>query len=91
MKDLPKHLFAYKRTPEFEENSIPKGLRRGHATKAGTWALIVVLEGRLLYRILEPAAEELILTPKISGVVEPTVRHEVEAIGEVRFYVEFYQ
>jgi hypothetical protein len=49
----------------------------------------VVLEGELLYRILDPAVEETWLRPGVDGVVEPTVRHEVEAPGPVRFYVEF--
>jgi tellurite resistance-related uncharacterized protein len=47
------------------------------------------LEGRLLYRILEPELEELVLAPGQNGVVEPEVLHEVEPIGEVRFFVEF--
>ena len=55
------------------------------------WAKIVVLEGRLRYRILEPVIREFELWPSRPDVVEPEVPHEVEAIGEVRFYVEFYR
>ena len=51
---------------------------------------IVVLEGTLLYRILEPEVEEILLSPNRCGVVEPTVRHEVVPSTEVRFYVEFH-
>jgi tellurite resistance-related uncharacterized protein len=80
---------AYRRTPEFSESTIPAALRRHHATKAGVWARIHVIEGSLRYRILEPAGSEYILTPERPGVVEPEVPHEVEAIGGVRFYVEF--
>ena len=89
MKALPTDVVAYKRTPEVHEDTIPAALRHAHDTKAGTWGRIVVLEGELLYRILEPAVEETWLRPGVDGVVEPTVRHEVEAPGPVRFYVEF--
>jgi tellurite resistance-related uncharacterized protein len=66
------------------------GLLRSHRTKDGTWARIVVLEGALTYRILEPAIEEMVLTPERHGVVEPMIRHEVVPGPGVRFYVEFY-
>lgn len=91
MKTLPDNFLPYKRTPEFTDTSVPDGLLRSHTTKAGVWGKIVVLEGLLLYRILEPAVEENWLDPTRFGVVEPTVKHEVEPRGTVRFYVEFYR
>ncbi|MCZ6832042.1 MAG: DUF1971 domain-containing protein [Gammaproteobacteria bacterium] len=91
MKDLPAEVTSYKRTPEFTNETVPKGLVRAHQTKAGTWGKIVVLEGQLRYRILEPEHEEVDLSPEKHGVVEPTVLHEVEPLGKVRFYVEFYR
>ena len=91
MKALPGRLAPYARTPEFSERSIPANLRRSHRTRAGTWAKIVVLEGRLRYRILEPEIEEVELSPDKPGIVEPEVPHEVEPPGTARFYVEFYR
>lgn len=91
MKNLPPGVSSYKSTPEFTNETVPKGLLRAHQTKEGTWGKIVVLEGQLSYRILEPELEELVLSKEKSGVVEPTVLHEVEPIGEVKFYVEFYR
>lgn len=91
MKTLPSDVVAYKRTPEFMATTVPAGLLRSHSTKAGTWGLIVVLEGALTYRILEPVVEEVRLGPSTCGVVEPTVRHEVVPEPGVRFYVEFYR
>jgi tellurite resistance-related uncharacterized protein len=90
MRSLPGDAVAYKRTAEFTHSSVPSGLLRIHSTKDGTWAKIVVLEGSLTYRILEPAIEEVVLTPECHGVVEPTIRHEVVPSPGVRFYVEFY-
>lgn len=85
---LPDGLRPYKRTPVFDQTSLPAGLRRAHRTKPGVWAVIHVLEGRLRYRILEPAGER-ILSPDTPGIVEPDQPHEVEPIGPVRFFVEF--
>ncbi len=86
---LPAGLVAYKRTAIFDESTMPAGLRRGHRTKDGVWGLIRVLDGRLRYRILEPLSEE-ILDSERYGVVWPAQSHEVEPIGAVRFFVEFY-
>lgn len=91
MKALPSTVSPYRQTPVFDENSVPAGLLKSHSTKMGVWGKIIVLEGELLYRILEPDIEDINLTPKTFGVVEPTVKHEVVPAQRVRFYVEFYQ
>jgi len=91
MNSLPPNVFPYKRTPEFTESTVPAGLLRSHNTKDGVWGTIVVLEGTLLYRILEPQVEEILLSSNRCGVVEPTVRHEVVPSAGVRFYVEFHR
>lgn len=51
----------------------------------------MVLDGRLVYRVLEPELREYRLAPGCHGVVEPQVAHEVEPDGPVRFYVEFHR
>jgi tellurite resistance-related uncharacterized protein len=89
MKTLPASVRAYRRTPEFTEDTIPAGLRRDHTTKTGVWGRICVLEGALVYHILEPEPEDVLLDADCDGVVEPEVPHFVEAAGRVRFYVEF--
>ena len=89
MKTLPLGAVPYLRTREFCEATVPARLRRRHTTKSGVWGRICVVQGSLRYRILEPEAEEHVLTPGHPGVVEPEIPHEVEPIGEVRFFVEF--
>jgi tellurite resistance-related uncharacterized protein len=91
MKSLPDNVKNYKSTPQFTQDTVPKGLLRAHQTKEGTWGKIVVLSGKLSYRILEPELEEIELSPDKFGVVEPTVLHEVEPLGELCFHVEFYR
>jgi len=90
MKSLPENVVAYKRTPEFDQNSVPTGLLNNHQTKEGVWGKIVVMSGKLQYTIQQPF-EEIALDSNKYGVVEPTVLHQVKPIGPVRFYVEFYQ
>ena len=90
MKSLPDNVVAYKRTPEFDESSIPTGLLNNHQTKEGVWGKIVVLSGKLLYTIQDPF-EEILLDSNKYGVVEPTVLHQVKPMGQVSFFVEFYQ
>lgn len=91
MKQLPSTVAPYKRTPEFDEQTVPKGLLHEHQTKESVWGTIVVLEGRLEYTITEPLSEVIILAPGTVGIVEPTVRHQVKPLGKVRFYVEFHR
>ena len=91
MKVLPENVTAYARTATFSARTVPEKLLKSHRTKAGTWAKIVILEGSLRYRILEPEMREFDLSPDRHGVVEPQAPHEIEALGDVRFYVEFYR
>jgi len=86
---LPAGLKAYKRTPIFDECTLPAGLRREHRTKAGVWALIHVTYGALRYRVLDPFHEE-ILTKERPGVVWPGQLHEVEPVGSMGVFVEFF-
>lgn len=90
MKPLPKTVVAYRRTPTFTEATLPEGLKRDHATKAGVWGLIHVEAGRLRYRIAATGEVADIEPGDQIGVIEPEVTHRVEPIGAVRFFVEFY-
>lgn len=86
---LPDGLEAYRRTDEFTEQTLPAALRRNHSTKAGVWALIHVLEGRLRYCV--PSwNHDVVLEPGAPGIVAPQVEHFVEPHGSVRLFVEFH-
>ncbi len=91
VKELPENVMPYKRTPEFTEQTVPQGLLTRHKTRTATWGEIVVLEGSLTYRILLPEEKAYRLVPGHSGIIEPTVLHEVDPDGEVRFYIQFYR
>lgn len=91
MKELPESVSSYSKSPEFTEETVPAALLKAHQTKGGTWGKINVSEGRLIYRILEPEVEEILLSSEVYGVVEPTILHEVEPDGKVRFHIEFFR
>lgn len=88
--ELPDHFIPYKRTTEFNEESVPAALRKDHSTKTGVWAKITVTRGKLLYRV--PAlGKETELSVDRLGIVLPEVLHNVEPLGSASFFVEFYK
>lgn len=89
--ELPTGFVAYQRTAEFDEGSVPQGLRKNHTTKPGVWALIHVMSGRLRYCIEALGGRELMLEPGAPGVVAPEVPHHIEHDGPVRFFVAFHR
>ncbi len=90
MNAIPDHVSPYRRTPEFNQDSLPDVWRGPHSTKKQVWGRIVVLEGRLLLVLMNPE-EQLYLDPDHNGVVAPRMSHLVKPLGPVRFYVEFYR
>lgn len=91
MKILPENLTEFKRTSEFTGDTVPKGLLKNHKTPTGTWAVINILSGSLIYRILEPEVEKIELSKSNPGIIEPDILHEVKLIGDVKFFVAFYK
>lgn len=89
--EWPEGFVPYKKTPVFDENSVPKGLRNSHSTKLGTWGKIHVQEGQLRYCIEEPTPQTFLLTPQQQGIVVPEMLHHVEPIEQVSFFVEFHK
>ena len=88
--ELPDDFEPYKRTPQFDQASVPAALTRDHQTKAGVWARIRVERGRLRY-VVESLAVDIEITSEEDGIVVPEVPHFVEPLGEVVFSVEFYR
>jgi tellurite methyltransferase len=86
--ELPENLTYYKSTPDFNEATMPAGLRKDHTTKTGTWGLIKVNEGQLSYVV---GVEKKLLSPSEVGVVVPNMAHSVQPVGPVVFCVEFYR
>ena len=88
-REVPAGYEPYRRTPEFDENTIPEALLRHHSTKRGVWARIHVLRGTLEYCILAPFDSRESLSPLAPGIILPEVEHHVATRGPVSFFVEF--
>lgn len=85
--EWPDDLVFSRRTRTFDETTVPAGLLKDHSTKTGTWGLVCVEHGELLYIAGD---HRQTLTPDQKGIVVPNMSHKVEAQGEVSFFVEFY-
>lgn len=82
----PKNVVRHKRTPVFDETSIPAGLLKDHATKESVWGVIHVTADQLGYFVPERNIDE-VLDARNEGVILPTELHRVEPVGNVSFFV----
>lgn len=88
--EIPEGFRAYRRTPTFDEKTLPAALRSKHTTKVAVWGMIHVMSGQLRYRIFTEPLREEILTPEKPGIVPAEIEHDVTPLGSVRFFVEFF-
>lgn len=89
--EWPDGYAAFRRTPEFNEATVPLGLTSEHATKRGVWARIHVVSGMLLYHVSAPINRSFQVEPASNAIIVPEVRHRVEPDGPVRFFIEFWR
>jgi tellurite resistance-related uncharacterized protein len=79
----------YKSTPVFDEGSLPAALRSEHRTKAGTWGLLRVIEGKLTLVFVDPP-REVAVCPGRPAVIPPQDTHYVVLDGAMRMQVDFF-
>ena len=72
----------------FNERTLPNALRHEHATKAGVWGVVRVLEGSLRLRFED--GREQRLDAGNAAVVRPQEVHWVELVEKVQVQIEFY-
>ena len=88
-KVLPVGLETYGRWPDFTPDNLPPRLQAAHATKAGTWGILHVLESKILYQLEAPFEGEQSAAAGERIVIESEVPHHVKFIEPGRFFVEF--
>src|SRR5688572_7957819 len=88
-KEIPAGYAPYRRTPVYDESTIPSGLLRDHSTRRGVWARIHVTQGSLDYYVHAPFHSHERLSPMCIGIVIPEVEHHIATHGPVSFFVEF--
>jgi tellurite resistance-related uncharacterized protein len=92
MPTLPTNVTSYKRTPNFTQATVPRGLLKDHSTKAGTWGVLTVLSGALYYHItLTQSSQSYALAVDVAGIIVPEQKHYIELTGEAEYYLEFYR
>ena len=91
MKQVPADFVAYARTSLFTQETLPQSLREAHSTKPGVWAKIHLESGQVRFVDHSHQDELTLLSPELTGVVEPETLHHVEPIGNVQMYLEFYR
>ncbi|MCH4091184.1 DUF1971 domain-containing protein [Acetobacter sp.] len=79
----------YRITSEFNAITLPAGLRQRHATKAGVWAVIRILEGTATLVYVD-TGEVRHLTSCEPGLIKPEQTHYLKLSGLVRLKLEFY-
>lgn len=88
---LPPNFESYGRSPDFTPENLPAKLQSAHSTKAGTWGLLHVLEGKIRYQLEAPYEGEQLAAAGEKVVIEAEVPHHVEFLEPGRFFVEFYR
>ena len=90
-KTLPPGFVAYSRSPDFTPATLPARLQAAHFTKSGVWALLHVLEGKVLYQLEPPHSGEQLVSAGECVVIESGVLHRASFVEPGRLYVEFYR
>jgi tellurite resistance-related uncharacterized protein len=90
-KTMPAGFAAYARSPDFTPETLPAKLQTAHSTKSGTWAMLHVLEGKVLYQLEPPNTAQKLVAAGENVVIEAEVSHHVRFIEPGRLFVEFYR
>jgi tellurite methyltransferase len=87
--ELPEGLVLDRRTPSWDERSLPAGLRRDHRLAEGTWAILAVESGRARFTArTEPPLDRTLRTGDTQPI-PPAVVHQVSPLGHVRLHLDF--
>ncbi|NQZ59133.1 MAG: DUF1971 domain-containing protein [Lentisphaeraceae bacterium] len=81
---------VYKKTPLFDQDSIPAGLRKKHNTAEGVWGRLVVVFGSVQFIDFE-TKEVIVASPIRSVAIKPQRWHYLNVTGPVELYGEFYK
>lgn len=89
---LPSGLIFVRRTPLFARATVPSALLSTHSVKRGTWGLLHVEQGCLLYCRDGDIADSRTVPAGGAALIEPEMPHHVELMDEeTAFFIEFYR
>ena len=87
--ELPDEVRLVRSSPDWNEHTLPAGLRRSHRLAEGTWGLIVVHDGGLRFVMAGELPLDVKLGPDDTQAIPPGIKHEVRPLGSVRFSIDF--
>lgn len=87
--ELPDGLKFARSSPEWDEKTMPAGLRRAHRIAGGMWGRIVVRRGQLRFVAATEPELDVVVGPDSAQAIPPEVEHEVRLLGPVRFSIDF--
>jgi tellurite resistance-related uncharacterized protein len=89
--ELPEAIQPVRSSPEWDEHTVPPGLRRAHRLVAGTWGMIRVHKGVLRFSLRsEPAISVELRPASPAQAIPPEMDHDVEPLERVRFSIDFF-
>ena len=89
---LPDELTLVETSPVYQRETIPDEMTSDYLLDEGKWAKVIVKKGLLQFLVHVDPTVAFILDDQLSGVVQPGVKHDIKpAMGDVEFYLEFYQ
>jgi tellurite resistance-related uncharacterized protein len=77
------------RSVEWDEATLPAGLRRAHRLGTGTWGRITIRAGSLVFHAQTDPPIEVELEEGSTRVIPPGVEHDVDPVGPVRLTLDF--
>jgi tellurite methyltransferase len=86
--ELPDGLELVRTSPEWNERTIPAGLKQTHRMAAGTWGSIKVHDGNLRFTARTEPELHLIVRAGSTQAIPPEVEHEVQALDRVCFSID---
>ena len=89
-EELPPGLELARTTPEFDEHSIPAGLRSGHRVADGVWGRLVVYSGEVDFCFDDEPKPRRICSGE-HQVIQPARVHHLAVVGPVRLAVVLHR
>ena len=89
--ERPSTAVRYREGVPWTNATLPAGLRKAHALKAGVWGELVVLAGSARLRFDPPIARSLSLTAGDVASIPPEVSHELALDEDAVVRIDFWR
>ena len=88
---IPSGYKQYSETPIYDMSSVPSGLLKDHDLKPGTFGLLSVIEGSVVYFQSQQPTPLRIVGPSQDLAILPQEKHYIRLSEDARFKVAFFR